>query len=126
MAEKYKKVKIEHGNTGWGGPLIIEPTDDKNLIYCVTAGEIHPVAKKIAELSGGQIFNGFKSSASFEKMACVVIDCGGNSRLGVFPMKKVLTININGGGPSGPLKGFIKEDLYVSGVGLDNITVIKD
>ena len=29
MAE-YKKVKVEAGKSGWGGPLEIQPTDEKN------------------------------------------------------------------------------------------------
>jgi glucitol/sorbitol PTS system EIIB component len=123
--KQYNKVKIEHGGNGWGGPLIIEPTSEKKYIVSVTGGGIHSVAKKISELTGGEAYDGFKSSVPFNQMACVVIDCGGNSRVGVFPMKNVLTININGGGPSGPLKQFIKENLFVSDVGLANITLMK-
>jgi sorbitol-specific phosphotransferase system component IIBC len=50
MAEnKFKKVKIKAGPKGWGGPLVIEPTESRNLIYSVTGGGIHPLAAKIAE-----------------------------------------------------------------------------
>ncbi|MDQ3766223.1 MAG: hypothetical protein M3346_02635 [Actinomycetota bacterium] len=31
MAE-YRSVKIEAGRGGWGGPLVITPTEDKPLI----------------------------------------------------------------------------------------------
>ena len=49
----YKAVLIEKGPGGWGGPLTILPTDEKPLIYCVTGGGIHPIAARIAELTGG-------------------------------------------------------------------------
>ena len=118
----YKAVKIEKGRGGWGGPLVIQPTDDKPLIYSVTGGGIHPVAARIAELTGGQAFDGFRSSAPFDKIAVAVIDCGGTARVGVYPMKKVKTVDIHSASPSGPLAQFITEELFVSGVKPDNIT----
>ncbi len=120
----YKKVKVRKGGSGWGGPLVIEPKDGKDLIYSVTGGGIHPVAQKIAELTGGTPFDGFKSSAKFEKIACAVIDCGGTARVGVYPMKKVLTVDVHPTSPAGPLMRFITEDLFVSGVGLDQIELV--
>ena len=122
--KKYKKVKITAGAGGWGGPLIIEPTEDKNLIYSVTGGGIHPIATKIAELTGGQPFDGFKSNAPFDKIAVCVIDCGGTARIGVYPMKKVPTVDIYATTPSGPLFRFITEDLFVSGVKVENIELV--
>jgi PTS system glucitol/sorbitol-specific IIB component len=121
MAE-YKAVKVEAGRGGWGGPLVIKPTDQKPLIYSVTGGGIHPVAQRIADMTGGQPFDGFKSSAPFDKIACAVIDCGGTARVGVYPMKKVLTVDVHPTSPAGPLAAFIKEDLFVSGVKPDNVT----
>lgn len=120
----YKKVKVSKGGSGWGGPLIIEPKKGKDLIYSVTGGGIHPVAQKIAELSGGTPFDGFKSSAKFDQIACAVIDCGGTARVGVYPMKKVLTVDVHPTSPAGPLMRFITEDLFVSGVGLDQIELV--
>lgn len=120
----YKAVLIEKGPGGWGGPLTILPTDEKPLIYCVTGGGIHPIAARIAELTGGEAFDGFKSSAPFEKIAVAVIDCGGTARIGVYPMKKVKTVDIHATSPAGPLAMFITEDLMVSGVKADNIKPI--
>ena len=120
----YKAVLIEKGPGGWGGPLTILPTDEKPLIYCVTGGGIHPIAARIAELTGGEVFDGFKSSAPFEKIAVAVIDCGGTVRIGVYPMKKVKTVDIHATSPAGPLAMFITEELMVSGVKADNIKPI--
>ena len=120
----YKAVLIEKGPGGWGGPLTILPTDEKPLIYCVTGGGIHPIAARIAELTGGEVFDGFKSSAPFEKIAVAVIDCGGTARIGVYPMKKVKTVDIHATSPAGPLAMFITEELMVSGVKADNIKPI--
>ena len=73
---EYKSVTVTKGRGGWGGPLTITPSDERPLIYSVTGGGIHPVAQRIADLTGGEPFDGFKSSAPFDKIAVAVIDCG--------------------------------------------------
>jgi glucitol/sorbitol PTS system EIIB component len=118
---EYKAVTIEKGRGGWGGPLTVKPTAERNLIYSVTGGGIHPVAARIAELTGGEAFDGFRSSAPFDKIACAVIDCGGTARVGVYPMKKVPTVDVHPTSPAGPLAMFIKEELFVSGVKPENV-----
>lgn len=120
----YRRVKIVHGPRGWGGPLIIEPKPGKHLIYCVTGGGIHPVAQRIADLTGAETFDGFRSKADFDEIAVAVIDCGGTARVGVYPMKGVLTVDIHATSPSGPLMKFIKETNFVSGVTVDNISLL--
>jgi glucitol/sorbitol PTS system EIIB component len=123
--KKYRKVKIKAGRGGWGGPLVIEPKPGKDLIYSVTGGGIHPIAAKIAQLTGGRPFDGFKSKANFDEIAVAVIDCGGTARVGVYPMKKVLTIDIHAARPSGPLMRFITPDLFVSGVKESDIEAME-
>ncbi|MEM8535700.1 MAG: PTS sorbitol transporter [Chloroflexota bacterium] len=122
----YRRVRIERGVRGWGGPLVIAPKPGKDLIYSVTGGGIHPVAQKIADLTGGKPFDGFKSKADFDEIAVAVIDCGGTARIGVYPMKGVLTIDIHGATPSGPLMKFITEDLFVSGISEEHITLLDE
>lgn len=122
----YRRVKVERGKRGWGGPLIIEPEPGRHLIYSVTGGGIHPVAQRIADMTGGTPFDGFKSKANFGEIAVAVIDCGGTTRVGVYPTKKVPTIDIHATTPSGPLMKYIKEDIFVSGVGEEDITLIDD
>ncbi len=126
MAEgQYKKVRIKKGPRGWGGPLVVQPKPGKELIYSVTGGGIHPVAQRIADLTGGKPFDGFKSKAGFEEIAVAVIDCGGTARVGVYPMKKVLTVDVHPTSPSGPLMRFITEELFVSGVRPEDVEVIE-
>ena len=125
MSEKeYKAVKISRGKRGWGGPLVVKPTAEKPYIYCVTGGGIHPIAQRIADLTGGEAFDGFSSKRDFDQLAVAVIDCGGTARVGVYPMKGVLTVDIHATKPSGPLFRFIKEDLFVSGVTVDDIELV--
>lgn len=125
-SSNYKAVIISKGIRGWGGPLMIKPTDKKHLIYSVTGGGIHPVAQRIADLTGGIPFDGFKSKADFDEIAVAVIDCGGTARVGVYPMKNVMTVDVHATSPSGPLIKYIKETIFVSGVGLDEIEVHKE
>lgn len=101
---------------------MVTPSPDRPLIYSVTGGGIHPVAARIAELTGGEAFDGFKSSAPFEKIAVAVIDCGGTARIGVYPMKKVLTVDVHATSPAGPLASFINEQNFVSGVAPVDVT----
>ncbi|MBL8047035.1 MAG: hypothetical protein JNL09_10865 [Anaerolineales bacterium] len=126
MAEekKYRKVRIKKGPKGWGGPLVVDCKPGRDLIYSVTGGGIHPLAAKIAELTGGRPFDGFKSKADFHEIAVAVIDCGGTARVGVYPMKKVLTVDIYPTSPSGPLMRFITEEFFVSGVRIDDLEVL--
>lgn len=124
--KKYRKVRVKRGPKGWGGPLVIQPKPGKDLIYSVTGGGIHPLAAKIAELTGGKPFDGFKSKADFSQIAVAVIDCGGTARVGVYPMKKVATIDIYPTSPSGPLFRFITEEYFVSGVRLEDVTLIEE
>ncbi|MCS6845109.1 MAG: hypothetical protein NZ528_12430 [Caldilineales bacterium] len=123
--KKYRKVRIKRGPKGWGGPLIIEPKPGRDLIYSVTGGGIHPIAQRIAELTGGRPFDGFKSKANFDQIAVAVIDCGGTARVGVYPMKKVPTVDIYPTSPSGPLMRFITEEYFVSGVRMEDIELIE-
>jgi glucitol/sorbitol PTS system EIIB component len=122
--KKYRKIRIKKGPRGWGGPLVIEPKPGRDLIYSVTGGGIHPLAAKIAELTGGRPFDGFRSKAAFEEIAVAVIDCGGTARVGVYPMKKVFTVDIYPTSPSGPLMRFITEQLFVSGVRIEDLEVL--
>jgi PTS system glucitol/sorbitol-specific IIB component len=122
--KKYRKVRITKGPKGWGGPLVIEPKPGKDLIYSVTGGGIHPLAQRIADLTGGTPFDGFRSKAGFDEIAVAVIDCGGTARVGVYPMKKVPTVDIYPTSPSGPLFRFITADIFVSGVRPEDVEVI--
>ncbi len=112
----YKAVKVTAGKRGWGGPLVILPTDQRNKIASVTGGGIHPVARRLAELTGGEAVDGFRTPPPESEMAAVVVDCGGTARCGVYPRKRIPTINLNEVGQAGPLAQFITEDIYVSAV----------
>ena len=122
---EYKRVRIKAGKRGWGGPLEVEPSDEKPYISCVTGGGIHPVAQMIADMTGGEAFDGFNSKRDFDELACAVIDCGGTARVGVYPMKGVLTIDVHATKPSGPLMRFIKKENFVSGVSEDEIELVE-
>lgn len=117
----YKSVVVNAGSSGFGGPLVLEPTEKKNKVVNITGGVISPVSEKIAELTGCELIDGFKTSVPDDEILCVVIDCGGTLRCGIYPKKRIFTINLNPTGASGPLAKFIKPDIYVSAVKVDNI-----
>ena len=112
----YRAITIKKGSAGWGGPLTMKPTDKRNKVVSVTGGGIHPVAAKIAEMTGATPIDGFSTGVLDDEIMVVVIDCGGTARCGVYPKKKLYTVNLTAVGQSGPLAKFITEDLYVSDV----------
>lgn len=123
----YHSVKIVKGSGGWGNDMILPPpTEEKNVVLSVTNGGIHPVAAKIAELSGGVAVDGFKNSVPDEKVMVAVINCGGTARIGVYPKKRIPTVDLYPGSPSGPLAKYITEDIFVSDVGVQNISRTDD
>lgn len=119
----FKAVKITRGNNGWGGPLVIQPTEEKNKIVSITGGGIAPLAQHIADMTGAEAVDGFSKGVPDEEYACVVIDCGGTARCGVYPKKRIPTVNLTPVGQSGPLAKFITEDIYVSDVKSENVAM---
>lgn len=114
---EYKSIKIVRGSAGWGGPLIVTPTEEKHTVMYITGGGAEPEClKKICELSGMDAVNGFKTSVPEETIAMVIIDCGGTLRCGIYPQKNIPTVNVMPTGKSGPLAQYIREDIYVSAV----------
>ncbi len=112
----YKTIVIKAGDGGWGGPLTITPTEKCHTVLCVTGGGIEPVAQKIADMTGGVAVDGFKTTLPDDEIMVAVVDCGGTARCGVYPKKKIFTVNLMPVGQSGPLAQFIKPEIYVSAV----------
>ncbi len=112
----YQAVSITKGRGGWGAGLTLTPTDEKKVVLSVTSGGIHPVAAKIAELSGAEAVDGFTNHVADDKVLCAVINCGGTARIGVYPRKRIPTVDVYPGEPGGPLAQFITEDIFVSAV----------
>jgi PTS system glucitol/sorbitol-specific IIC component len=84
----YKTVTITAGRGGFGGPLVIVPNDLKNKIVNITGGVISPISEKIAEMTGCTLVDGFKTKVPDNEIACIIIDCGGTLRCGIYPQKK--------------------------------------
>ena len=122
----YGTSKIENGSGGFGGPLVVTPKPGKDKILYITGGGAEPeIVEKIVKLTGATAVNGFKTSVPDEEIFLAIIDCGGTLRCGIYPQKRIPTVNIMPVGPSGPLAKFIKEDIYVSAVGLDQISLAE-
>lgn len=124
MAE-YQSVRVSAGSGGWGPGFVVTPTEDKPVILSVTGGGIHPVAARIAELTGGEAVDGFTTSVPDDQVAAVIINCGGTARIGVYPKKRMHTVDVFAGEPSGPLAQFITPDIFVSAVGVAQIELAE-
>ncbi|MBK8448207.1 MAG: PTS glucitol/sorbitol transporter subunit IIB [Micropruina sp.] len=119
----YQTISIRKGRGGWGAGLTLTPTDEKNVVLSVTSGGIHPVAAKIAELSGAEAVDGFTNHVADDRVLCAVINCGGTARIGVYPRKRIPTVDIYPGEPGGPLAQFITEDIFVSAVSPNEVSL---
>lgn len=123
---KWKSVKIVRGSGGWGGPLVITPTDQKHTILYVTGGNRPAIIDKLVKLTGMKAVDGFKTTIPDDEIALAVVDCGGTLRCGIYPQKNIKTVNVLPTGKSGPLAEYIKEDIYVSAVDVDQITLTDE
>lgn len=125
MAE-FKSVRIHKGAGGWGSSIVVTPTAQRDKVISVTGGGIHPVAAKIAELSGGTAVDGFKNPVPNEEVFCAVVDCGGTLRTGLYPKLGIPTVNILDGGPSGVYAEYCTEDIFVSGTKEKNVVPAEE
>lgn len=119
-------MKIVKGNGGFGGPLVLGVDGEKDKVMYVTGGHKPAIVDKICEITGATAVNGFETSVPEEEIMVAVIDCGGTLRCGIYPQKKIPTVNIMATGKSGPLRQYITEDIYVSNVDVDQVTAIAE
>lgn len=122
----YRSIRVVRGSGGWGDGLTLTPTDEKNIILSVTGGGIHPIAKKMAELSGARAVDGFTNHADDATVMAAVINCGGTARIGVYPKKRIPTVDVYPGEPSGPLAKYITADIFVSDVGAPQVALADE
>jgi glucitol/sorbitol PTS system EIIB component len=122
----YRSVSVRAGRNGWGPGLVLTPTAQKNKVISVTGGGIDPVAQKIADLSGATAVDGFRSHVPDEEVLAAVINCGGTARIGVYPRKRIPTVDVFPGEPGGPLAQFITEDIFVSAVGPGDVSLHEE
>ena len=122
----YKSIIVHKGQGGYGGPLVINPTEEKHkFIYVTGGGERPAIVDKIEALTGMESVNAFKTSIPDAEVALAIVDCGGTLRCGLYPKKGIPTINIVATGKSGPLAQYINETIYVSAVTEKNITLYE-
>ena len=124
---EYRSIRIVSGDGGFGGPLVITPTSEKHTVIYMTGGnrEPEPLAR-ILELSGMQAVNLGKDSCPEEEVALAIVDCGGTLRCGIYPKKGIPTVNIMATGKSGPLAQYITEDIYVSAVTSEEVSLANE
>jgi PTS system glucitol/sorbitol-specific IIC component len=56
-------------------------------VVSLTGREIHPVARRLGELTQSEVINGFQAVPPDEETLCVVINCGGRCAAGCIRKK---------------------------------------
>ncbi|NIH79706.1 PTS glucitol/sorbitol transporter subunit IIB [Amycolatopsis viridis] len=121
-----RAVFVRPGEGGWGKGLLLRSDGKRDKVLSVTGGGIHPVAARIAELTGAEAIDGFHTTVPDDEVVAAVINCGGTARIGVYPRKGIPTVDVYPGAPGGPLAKFITEELFVSAVGAKEVTAAGD
>ena len=122
----YRTITITRGDGGYGGPVTVTPTEERHKVLYMTGGSNPPEPlARIIELSGMEAVNGNKETCPDEEVALAIIDCGGTLRCGIYPGKGIPTVNILATGKSGPLAKYMTEDLYVSAVTSECVSVCE-
>ena len=86
-------VLIPPGPGGYGKGLWL-PVGSGKKVLSLTGREIHPVAIEIGALTESEIVNGFSDIPPDNDILCVVINCAGSLRCGLYPQKGIPTINV--------------------------------
>src|SRR5699024_3724592 len=118
-----KVVKVEKGNGGWGGPLFLECEGKRNKIVSMTGGGINELASHIAESIDGEAVDGFKHTPNDDEIVCVIINCVSTLRCGIYPQKKLYTINLNAICRAETLAEHIVDKFNVAGVKKRNVKI---
>lgn len=126
-ASPWRGIRICAGRSGYGGPLTIKPDKQRNKLIYVTAGGIRPdIVDQIEQMTGCTSVNGFSATVPDDEVFLAVIDCGGTLRCGIYPKKRIPTVNLLPTGKSGPLARYMTPDIYVSDVSADCIRSIEE
>lgn len=116
-------VLIPPGPGGYSKGLWL-PTGSGKKVLSLTGREIHPVAIEIGALTESEVVNGFADIPPDNDILCVVINCAGSLRCGLYPQKGIPTINVLPTWRAGPLAHFISEENYVSGVTIEQLVLV--
>ncbi|MBU5602979.1 MULTISPECIES: PTS glucitol/sorbitol transporter subunit IIB [Citrobacter] len=119
-----KTVLIKKGHSGIGDDMYLS-RDTSKVILSLTGKSIDPIAKKLGDMLEMPVVNGFDAMPDDKKILCVVINCGGSLRCGIYPQKRIKTINILPTGAMGPLAKYITEDIYISDVSSESLSLIE-
>jgi secondary thiamine-phosphate synthase enzyme len=113
----YCAAQTVHGPGGMGGPVVIEPTVDRDLVVSLCEGwEVHPAARHLADLSGATAVDGCKSMPPLERVVALIIDGDLGDVARACLKQGIPVINLANVPPSADVPATSQPELYVTAV----------
>jgi len=107
-------VQVVHGPQGWGGPVVVAPSTDADVVVYLDGPNVHNCARHIADLAGVIAIEGATASPGLGQVLAVVIGTDDWGRVRPYVEEGIPVVNTIAVSP--PQSADVSATSYVTGV----------